>query len=352
MAVYRIYPEKDATINSKPNSAGLYANAGMDEILNITSFPDDDGIGRSSRILIKFRDQDIDSTINTKVSGAYSASLHLQLANASQLPYTFKVIQHPISQSWMQGTGKSNDSPINRSGVNWGYTKAMDTTPWTSLGSDYISGSYSSNQVHDHTSDFDINLNVTALIQGYYGDTIDNHGSVIKLESSKENETTSSVKLAYFGVNTNTIFPPYLEFKWDDSSYTSTLSVLSTDIATVNIKNLKETYSENEIARMRISARPKYPTRTFSTGSIYLQEYKLPQPSYWAIKDEFSEEMIVDFDEQYTKLSADNTSSYFDIDMDLLQPERFYRLLIKTTLDGSTSILDNRNVFKVVRNGK
>ena len=100
-----------------------------------------------------------------------------------------------------------------------------------------------------------------------------------------------------------------------------------------------------------MSARPKYPTRTFSTGSIYLTEYKLPQNTYWAIKDEYSDEMIIDFDENYTKVSADNTSSFFDVYMDTLQPERYYRVLIKTTLNGSSVVIDNRNVFKVVRNG-
>jgi len=39
--------------------------------------------------------------------------------------------------------------------------------------------------------------------------------------------------------------------------------------------------------------------------------------------------------------------------MDGLQPERYYRILIKTVLDGSTVVVDdsNNNIFKVVRNG-
>ena len=61
--------------------------------------------------------------------------------------------------------------------------------------------------------------------------------------------------------------------------------------------------------------------------------------------------MILDFDTTYTKVSADDTSSYFDVYMDSLQPERFYRLLVKTTLNDSTIVLDDNNVFKVVRHG-
>ena len=60
--------------------------------------------------------------------------------------------------------------------------------------------------------------------------------------------------------------------------------------------------------------------------------------------------MVFDYD-NYTKISADNTSNYFDVYMDGLQPERYYRILIKTEIDGTTTVVDNNQVFKVVRNG-
>jgi len=350
MAVYRIYPEKDSTILSKPDTAGVYGNAGLDEILEIRSYPDDDGIGRSSRILIKFRDRDITSALSTKVSGPYSASLHLYIAQASELPTSFNIEGYPISSSWSQGTGKLADSPVNTTGVTWRY-KDAGTVQWTNLGCDYITGSLAASQSFDVGSDLDLDLNVTSFISSSNAGSIDNNGLLLKLQDSLEFETTSSISLHYFGGDTNTVFPPYLEFKWDDTTYSSSLTELSTDIATVNIKNQKEKYVDSDITRFRLSARPKYPTRTFSTGSIYLTEYKLPQNTYWAIKDEYSDEMIIDFDTNYTKVSADDTSSYFDVYMDALQPERYYRLLLKTTLNGSTVVLDNKNVFKVVRNG-
>ena len=61
--------------------------------------------------------------------------------------------------------------------------------------------------------------------------------------------------------------------------------------------------------------------------------------------------MVVNFDTTYTKVSCDSNGPYFDVYMNGLQPERYYRILIKTTLDGSTTVVDNGNVFKVVRNG-
>ena len=349
MAIYRIYPEKDATILSEPNTAGVYGNAGLDEILEVRSYPDDDGIGRSSRILIKFSDRDIRSALSTKVSGSYSASLHLYLADGAQLPQDYTLEAHRISGSWLQGTGKLGDSPANTTGVTW--TAREPGNNWAIAGCDFTDDSNSSSQTFNLLSNLDIDIDVTSYITSFEGGSINNDGIVLKFEDTQENELTSSINLKYFGSNTSTIFPPYLELKWDDSSYNSSLSTLSTDIATVSIKNQKEKYTDSDVARFRLSARPKYPSRTFTTSSIYLTENKLPENSYWGIKDEYSEEMIIDFDTQFTKISADNTSSYFDVYMDTLQPERYYRLLVKTTLDGSTVVLDNKNVFKVVRNG-
>ena len=61
--------------------------------------------------------------------------------------------------------------------------------------------------------------------------------------------------------------------------------------------------------------------------------------------------MIIDFDTSYTKISADSNSSYFDVYMNTLQPERYYRLLVKTELNDNSIVIDNKNIFKVTRNG-
>jgi hypothetical protein len=61
--------------------------------------------------------------------------------------------------------------------------------------------------------------------------------------------------------------------------------------------------------------------------------------------------MVVDFDDNFTKISCDEKGNYFDIYMSGLQPERYYRILIKSVIDGTTAVIDNNNIFKVVRNG-
>mgnify|MGYP007112315013 CR=1 FL=1 len=50
-------------------------------------------------------------------------------------------------------------------------------------------------------------------------------------------------------------------------------------------------------------------------------------------------------------LLKDEKGSYFDIYMDGLQPERYYRVLVKSVIDGTTAVINKDNVFKVVRNG-
>jgi len=348
MAIYRIYPEKDTIIWSEPNISNLYGNAGQDEILEVGTYKDVDDTTRVQRSLIQFYTNDITSTLNSKVSGTWSSSLHLSLAEAGELPQDYVLHAFAVSSSWTVGLGKRDDSPLDTTGCSWKYRGAQ-VDEWSTLGGDYISSSLAFVSKSVKLS-HDLDIDVTSIVNSHYSGSYSNNGIMLKLQPELENNTTSSINLKYFGSDTNTIFPPYLEFKWDDSSYSSSLTELSTDIATVKIKNHKEKYADSDTIRFRLSARPKYPTRTFTTSSIYLTEYKLPQASYWGIKDEFSNEMIVDFSD-FTKISADNTSSFFDVYMNSLQPERFYRLLVKTTVNGSTVVIDNKNIFKVTRHG-
>ena len=45
---------------------------------------------------------------------------------------------------------------------------------------------------------------------------------------------------------------------------------------------------------------------------------------------------------------ANVDGNYFDVYMNGLQPERYYQILIKTTISGSTIIMDDQYYFKVV----
>ena len=68
----------------------------------------------------------------------------------------------------------------------------------------------------------------------------------------------------------------------------------------------------------------------------------------YSVKDLDTNETLIDFDPKFTKISCDATSNYFDIYMNGLQPERYYKILIQTTISGSTIIKDDNYYFKVI----
>ena len=369
MAIYRIFPVKDTFIYSELSSG----SAGIDEILEIAGYEDSSGVGRTSRTLIQFRTEDIQSVVNNNLNGAsISASIKLFLAEASEIPADYTIYGYPISQSWTNGVGKFSDVPIDTSGASWKYTLVNTGEEWdfmnlnTNVTSSYIDGQeggaswytgsggndLASFQRHSLYSNDDLELDVSNAIELFYSESLDNNGFVLKLQNSLEFNTSSSIKLRYFSRDTNTIYPPYLEFKWDDSSYvTGSLSVLSSSNSTVGIKNNKGIYTDEEKIRFRINAKPKYPVRTFTTSSIYSTGYALPSGSYYGLKDENTGEMVIDFNTAFTKISCDSNGPFFDLFLNSLQPERYYRLLIKTTIDGSDIIYDDKNIFKLIRNG-
>jgi hypothetical protein len=74
----------------------------------------------------------------------------------------------------------------------------------------------------------------------------------------------------------------------------------------------------------------------------------LPTSSYYAIKDLATNEFVINFDDQYTQISSDSKGNYFNVYMSGLEPERYYKILIKTNIKGSTIISDDNYYFKVI----
>tara|TARA_R110000824_G_scaffold18026_2_gene72114 strand:+ start:263 stop:1381 length:1119 start_codon:yes stop_codon:yes gene_type:complete len=372
MAVYRIFPEKDSFIFTEEPTG----NAGKDEIIEVGGYPSKAGIGQTNRLLLKFADSDIDEVVANKVGGTnFSSSLHLYLAEASEIPSEYTIEVYPIytdGDGWDNGTGHFGDIPTNTTGVSWEYEKANETSPWTLTGfPNFVTASYTGSapgggnwytasngesmefsQIHTLSSTNDININVTAAVKQIYSNTLVNNGFIAKIQDSLEFNEQNAIRLKYFGSDTNTIYPPFLQISWDDTTYDQgELPLLTTDLATIDITNNRGTYPDIGKQRFRIAARPQYPTRAFTTSSVYLNNYALPSASYWGLRDENTEEMIVDFNTDFTKISCDSQGPFFDVYMDGLQPERYYRILIKTNLDTSTVVRDDQNIFKVVRNG-
>ena len=363
MAVYKIFPEKDATLYSISPSE----NTGLDEILELSTIYNNQ-VTYASRPVIQFNQDEITDIISNKISGsAWQSNLRLFLARASNIPLNYTLYSYPISGSWNMGTGHYQDSPEAIDGVSWKYRTASGSSAWSlSSFAAGVTGSYPvlqpgggtwytssvASQSFSYITSKDINLNVTNTVNLFVSGTISNNGFIIKKDDSVEFSSEDVFDLKYFSVDTHTIYPPCLEFKWNDFTTVLTGSLTSSIVTTSDFKltlpNNSGYFHEGSISKIRINARPKYPTRTYSTSSIYTTNYFLPTASYYAIKDLDTNEFIVDFDTTYTKISADSTSNYFTIYMNGLEPERYYKFLIKTVIDGQTIISDDSYYFKVI----
>jgi len=367
MAIYKIFPEKSATLYSYYPTL----NSGLDEILELSTYESIAGTNEISRLLIKFPQSEILDVINNKVSGAsYSASLHLSLANASQIPLDYTIFCHPLAADWNVGNGKYSNSPITTDGVSWQFTDQLSGSVWFTAGnfpsettgsytgSGVVGGglwwtgsSYISTQSFNHVDSLDIDLNVTNTVVAWYESTLsNNYGFILKHSSSLEFTTASKFELKYFSAETHTIYPPCLEIRWDDWVYnTGSLSVVTSPNIVATLANNQSEYQQGSVQRFRINVRDRYPARAFQATSVYLNNKALPTASYYSIKDLDTEETVVDYDTTYTKISCDSTGMYFDVYMNGLEPERYYQILIKTTIGETTLVLDDNYYFKVIR---
>jgi len=207
----------------------------------------------------------------------------------------------------------------------------------------------------------DLSVDVTDTIKTWYTNSLvdntigfTNNGFLVKQSSSKEfiNSQAVTATFKYFSVDTNTIYPPLLDLKWNDHFYdtgSSINTIIGTPEAFMSIYNNNGTYYSESVERFRIAAIPKYPDIVYQTASLYTTNYYLPkESSSYAIKDADTNEFVIPFDDTYTKISADSTSSYFDIYMNGLEPERYYTILIKTIVDGTTHVFDQDTMFRVI----
>jgi len=376
MAIYKIFPYKDTTLYS------YYPvmNSGMDAISEVYNTLTIDGSPQISRFLTQYDQNEIIDVISNKIDGAqWDVYFKTFIATAQGVNSTSLLEIWPIAQEWNNGTGEYLDSPQTVDGASWVYSEYSGSNPWStggSIGSELFTSSYDPQytsqgggnwfysgsgvdsygvtQSFELRSDKDITANVTTIVSKWYNGSIPNNGFIVKLTGSQEfnpNQYTQPV-FKYYSVDTNTIYPPQLEFRWRDYSTVLTGSLTGSILNTSNIKlSLNENpgiFYPGSVNRFRVNSSPLYPTRTFQTSSYFTNLNYLPETSYFAVKDLDTNEFVINFDEQYTQISSDDKGNYFDIYMNGLEPERYYSILIKTIINNSTIILDDNYYFKIV----
>ena len=246
------------------------------------------------------------------------------------------------------------------------YSEASWSGSLSGAGGNWYTGSnYGLNVVQEKIFNYgqgiDLDIDVTNTVKTWYTYSLGggnlgfpNDGFLVKQSSSREfvNNKNFQSTFKYFSIDTNTIYPPALNLMWNDYCFatgSTNQSVLNTQESFVNIYNNAGTYYSESVPRLRISAIPKYPDVVFQTASLYTNNHYLPYTSsFYAIKDTDTNEYVVPFSDPYTKISADSISSYFDVEMAGLEPERYYTILIKSTVGGTVKVFDEDIMFKVI----
>ena len=376
MARYFLFPEKDATIYAHPNR--VLQNTGLDEILTITSEQSSDRADYfyPSRYLIQFKqDELVEATSLT--TGTYSASLQIFTTENKNLAasQTIEVLAIANNEGgttqvldWDNGTGRYLNTPKTQDGVSW--KNITPTTEWaTSSFSLGITGSYGSgsagggnwfsgtqliqSQSFTLVDNLDLDVNVTSTVFRWVSSGVANSGFLLK-RSGSDFTTTNQGELNYFSLETHTIFPPALVISWDDSTYSVDPSgsiYTGGESLFTEIYNNKAEYKRDEVAQFRVLVRERYPERRFVTTSNYLNKGYFEEGTLtYSVRDAATELEIIPFDNNSTKVSADTTSSFFNIYMQGLEPERYYKIILKhTSSTGNVTVYDNDEVFKVIR---
>jgi hypothetical protein len=373
---YAIYPTHDTTLYER----SVRRNSGIDQIIELIKFvpsvPDKDGFYYdsiyNSRILMKFDTNHLSGLIaNGTVSRTSKYYLNLKATQASDLPVDYTIDIYAVSQSWANGLGHYNDYPEITEGASWkyrnGYYRGSGLEWINNTYSPGTTGSYATNKgggtwytgsnfyatkTYNYPITPDIRINVTSIIHSWLSGSIPNNGFVIKRTDEDEQDSDYRGEIKFFSKDTHTIYIPKLEAVWDDSTFTSTGSLQEVDTDfTVGIPNIKKSFKTNSKYRFRIDARDRYPRITYSTSSNYLDFKRLPTTSYYAIQDSLTDDFIIPFDTGSTRLSIDSKGSFFNVDMNALLPERFYKIVLKVVMEGGfvEHIVDDGFYFKVLR---
>lgn len=120
----------------------------------------------------------------------------------------------------------------------------------------------------------------------------------------------------------------------------------------INVQNLQPTYKAGDIIRIDIFGRKKFPLKFFGISTQqeqYLIPEFLPSSSYYGLKDNLTDEVVIDFD-SYTQISCEYPNgNYFLLDTTGLQQERYYRVLIRVQNGTEIYTIDGGKTFKIIR---
>ena len=120
------------------------------------------------------------------------------------------------------------------------------------------------------------------------------------------------------------------------------------------MKSLRPEYKEKSKVKFRIVGRERYPTKSYSnTASEYLTAKYLPSGSveniggtgtYYSVRDTQTEDVIIPYGTG-SMVSCDSTGNYFNLWMNGLQAERYYKFEFKV-VSGSNTVDETIQYFE------
>jgi hypothetical protein len=89
--------------------------------------------------------------------------------------------------------------------------------------------------------------------------------------------------------------------------------------------------------QVQVFARDRYPQIQFVTYSLYEWNKMLTSQSFYQVIDVDTNDVIIPFNDPGTLIST-TTGSYFQLDMNTFEPERYYQVQVKVNISGSSYI--------------
>lgn len=143
-------------------------------------------------------------------------------------------------------------------------------------------------------------------------------------------------------------------------AYTSSVSMTSSVFSPLDVDrpfsivltNVQPQYKAGDIAKLGVFGRMQYPLKYFGKSSQqeqYLVPQYLPSSSYYALKDNQTDEIVLNFD-SYTQIGCEYPNgNFFVIDTTSLPQDRYYRVLIRIENGINTYTVDTGKIFKITR---
>ena len=339
-----IKPTYDNTIYENESTE----NAGIDEILQL-KFTEDEGV---SRIILQF--DNIDETAEEYYLKLYTAENH-------RMPYKYTIEVSPLTQIWDVGLGRSNNTPITTIDSTW--VNSTNDDIWTTgslsgsfMETTYVDGGgswyndYTVSQSFSYGDNTDIKLNITSIVDLWNTGSIDNNGLIIKIQD----ETVDFGEFNFYSLETHTIYQPQIKQAYDDSVFNEgnlTPLLPKPQGYVINIPNLKKQFVKDTDIFLRIQARDNNPIQNYSNENTFLNFKYLPSTTYYSIIDAHTNEVLIDFDTTYTKISCNSEyGNYIKINTNNFNVERWYKIIFMITwYDQDVDIVDNDFIFKIIK---